>query len=289
MTRSFISQVANAPAAAAITLFGAASTALAQSAPVQVAAPADQLSISMSLLPEESCEDFVERAEEAVEQQVQRYFQRTAADRVMVTFNGSNAGLVAPVLELDVTREQWTAVPQTVQWATYFPSGEVLLGLAEPAPQPNPAVTESEENAEEERQPAGTTASPTVTVTTPSGDGDSEGDGSGSADDLTQEGAIQPQTSTTTPDSDVAPLEVTPDAGTTSSGGTVDFEDSNDFETVPDDSSDSLTTEDGAIQPQTTFTRPDSEVAPLEPAPGTGTTRSDGVSTDGANVIVEPD
>ncbi|MGF1537814.1 MAG: hypothetical protein ACFB4J_15225 [Elainellaceae cyanobacterium] len=241
MTRSSISKVAIAQATAVITLFGAVGTALAQSAPAQVTAPADQLSISMSLLPGESYEDFVERAEEAVAQQVQRYFQRTAAERVMVTFNGSNSGLVAPVLELDVTREQWTAVPQTVQWATYFPDGEVLLGLAEPAPQPNPAVTETDGG--EPSQPTVTEDSPAVTITTPSGDVDSaidagaDSSGGDRADDATQEDT-QPAPSTITPDSDVAPLEVPPDAGTTSSGSTIDSEDSNDLETVPDDNSD---------------------------------------------------
>ncbi len=265
-------------------------------AKAQVSAPAQQLSISVALLPGESYEAFVKRAGQTAQVQVQRYFETSSADSVLVTLNGSNAGLIAPVLDLNVTREQWTAVPQTEQWATYFPDSEVLLGLAEPAPQPDPAVARDGSDsdtaeADQNRQPSSTS----VTITAPTGsDGAIDSVGREVAGDrvdgATEDGAIQPQTSGTTPDSNVAPLEVAPNAGTTSSGGVVDAEDSNDFEFVPDNNPDSLTDENGAIQPETSITRPDSEVAPLEVTPNAGTTSSDGTTlSDDAEVIIESD
>ncbi|MGF1515889.1 MAG: hypothetical protein ACFB5Z_19630 [Elainellaceae cyanobacterium] len=273
MRRSLINKVAIARMVAAMTLVSAAGIANSAPAQAQVVSPEEQLSISMTLLPGESYEDFVERAEEAVEQQVQRFFQRSAASSVLVIFNGQNAGLIAPVLELSVTRTQWTAAPETEQWATYFPGSDVLLGIAEPA-QPEPPVAEGDaenEVAEEDTAaeevidaPASEPADSGVTISVPTGNSEA----AGSAAD---EGPVQPQTSTTTPESNVAPLEVTPNAGTTANEDVVDFEDSNDFETVPGNSGDDLVNDDGAIQPQTTFAQPED------------------LPSDDAEVIVEPD
>lgn len=225
-------------------LFGAASV-MRLPAQAQLISPDEQLSVSMDLLPGETYEAFIARAEVEAARQIDNYFELTGADGVLLTLNGSNAGLLAPVLEVTISREQWTAFPQVDYWATYFTDSDVLLGLSEPAPQPNPAVADSDLEENDALASEDAPSSGSATITAPTSGGDSITPTSD------EDEPVEPQTGITTPASEVAPFEPTPGAGTTDSGGEVDFEDSNDFEFVPEGGTEGLTTEDGAIQPQT--------------------------------------
>ncbi|MGB3614452.1 MAG: hypothetical protein WBA10_11730 [Elainellaceae cyanobacterium] len=268
MGHSIIVRAMSAGAGGLVSVSVLAGSVLAGSGqPVQAQSveQAEQLSVALNVLPGESYDAFIERAEAETQLQVESYFQRTAADSVMVTFNGNNEGLIAPVLELAVTREQWAAAPQTKRWATYFLDSDVLLGLADPAPQPNPAIAEdgtagSDGIAGEPTEDPGAASaegSTTTTISVPTDDG---GSITPTAEDgSTGDDAVQPQTSSTTPTSEAAPFEATPEAGTTNNSDVVDFEDSNDFEIVPDSNDGDLTNEDGAIQPQTSTTEDNSD------------------------------
>ncbi|MEO0410177.1 MAG: hypothetical protein AAF289_22755, partial [Cyanobacteria bacterium P01_A01_bin.135] len=114
----------------------------------QLISPDEQLSVSLNLLPGETYEAFLQRAEGEAAGQIDNYFERTGADSVLLTLNGSHEGLVAPVMEVAVSREQWAGFSQVDYWATYFTDSDVLLGLSEPDSPASPTVADEEEPEE---------------------------------------------------------------------------------------------------------------------------------------------
>lgn len=76
----------------------------------------------------------------------QRFDSDILLTRVIITVLGQNGGQTAPILELNVSRNEWRSRPDPQRWATYYRSSRVLLGFEDT---PN-TVT----------QPAGVTPAP---------------------------------------------------------------------------------------------------------------------------------
>ncbi|HEY9653200.1 MAG TPA: hypothetical protein V6C95_21255 [Coleofasciculaceae cyanobacterium] len=114
-------------------------------APQSVQAYTARVDVSLSRELEESYESFLRRAEAVARAAAQRSFDGdilVTDVRVMVL--GQNDGAIAPVLLLEVSRQDWRSRPDPQQWATYLPDAPALLGFegipgqAEPQPQAVP-------------------------------------------------------------------------------------------------------------------------------------------------------
>ncbi|MGF1496195.1 MAG: hypothetical protein ACFB8W_05140 [Elainellaceae cyanobacterium] len=201
------------------------------SAPAQ--AQTAPLSQSLRRLPQESFEQFVQRAESTADTTVDRYFSlNPQANQVDLTIIGASEGLQAPVLSVDVTRSEWQGRSGLANQTTYFPSTRVLLGFADPALEGDDAAMPDATADSDSGTPEAVTSE--TVIQTPSNDS-LTGGRSIDTDDSTESGPIQPETSFTTPLEQVAPLDFDPDAGVTGSGNNFDFEDTNDFEFLPDE------------------------------------------------------
>lgn len=127
-------------------------------APQSAHAYTARLSVSVARQPRESYRSFVRRAETIARAAAQRSFDRDIlVSDIAVTIIGQNNGSIAPVLALNVTRQNWRRRPDAQRWATYFPDTQTLLGFS-----PN--------NRDEETAPDGNLPPPpggTPTGTTP--------------------------------------------------------------------------------------------------------------------------
>lgn len=113
--------------------------AMAQGIPT---ASANRVILTLEREAEESYAVLERRAEAAARAATQRLFDGDLLVRsVVVTIVAENRGLAAPVLTLQVTREQWRQLPDPQRWSTYYPSASALLQLNLTAPDaPAPAA-----------------------------------------------------------------------------------------------------------------------------------------------------
>lgn len=115
-----------------ITIVGLPSGTVAQGLPT---ANANRFTLTLEREAEESYSVLERRAEAAARAATQRLFDSDILVRsVVVTIVAENRGLVAPVLTLQVTREQWRRLPDPQRWSTYYPSASALLELNSTAP-----------------------------------------------------------------------------------------------------------------------------------------------------------
>lgn len=91
----------------------------------------------------------VRRAEITARSSAQQKFDRDILlTRVVITVLGQNGGQTAPILVLDVNRNDWRNRPDPQYWAKYYRSTRILLELdgstslqtAPPTPAPSPAI-----------------------------------------------------------------------------------------------------------------------------------------------------
>lgn len=92
-----------------------------------------------------------QRAEMAARSMAQQRFDSDILlTRVIITVLGQNGGQTAPILVMDVNRNDWRSRPDPQRWSTYYRSTPVLLELdgvepfrtpANAAPAPAPAPT----------------------------------------------------------------------------------------------------------------------------------------------------
>lgn len=102
--------------------------------PVAQAAPS-RISITLDRQPDESYETMERRAESIARAVAQRSFDSNIlVTDVVVTIVGANRGLEAPILMLQVSRQQWRSRPDPQLWATYFRSARALLQIEPLAP-----------------------------------------------------------------------------------------------------------------------------------------------------------
>jgi hypothetical protein len=90
-----------------------------------------RIDLSVTSKPNETYETLVSRAETAVQAAIQEKFdQNKHLTSVTVTVMGENYGSTAPLLSLEVSRNQWHKNPDIEIWSTYFANARSLLGLS---------------------------------------------------------------------------------------------------------------------------------------------------------------
>jgi len=90
-----------------------------------------RIDLSVTSKPNETYETLVNRAEGAVLAAVEEKFdQNKHLTSVKVMVMGENYGSTAPLLSLEVSRNQWHKNPDIEIWSTYFANARSLLGLS---------------------------------------------------------------------------------------------------------------------------------------------------------------
>ncbi|MBD2197037.1 MULTISPECIES: hypothetical protein [Calothrix] len=103
-------------------------------APQMVRAYTARVDLAIDRLPEETYETILRRAEAVARAAAQRSFdQDILVTDVSVIVSVQSLGAIAPVLALEVTRQQWRTRPDAQRWATYFKTARSLL-LFDPKP-----------------------------------------------------------------------------------------------------------------------------------------------------------
>ncbi|MDX2216189.1 MAG: hypothetical protein SFY66_23185 [Oculatellaceae cyanobacterium bins.114] len=116
----------------------------------------------------ESYDTIIRRAEAAARTVAQRSFSRDrGVTEVAITVMGQSGGAIAPLLSLEVNRDQWNSRPDARRWATYFLSARALLRLdgTIPATVMPPTATAVPPAAVTAPQPTQTTPAPTTSIT----------------------------------------------------------------------------------------------------------------------------
>lgn len=99
-------------------------------APQIALADTERVEISLERQPNETYQTMLSRAEAATLSAVQQSFnQDIMLTDVSVMIIGQNQGAIAPVLSMDVSRDQWLSNPDIQRWVTYFTTARSLLGF----------------------------------------------------------------------------------------------------------------------------------------------------------------
>jgi hypothetical protein len=112
----------------------------------------------------EGYDALVRRAESAARSSAQQKFDSDILlTRVVITVLGQNGGQLAPILVLDVNRNDWRNRPDPQYWAKYYRTTRLLLELDSSAPQttstpPQPSLTPGEPTLDLPLTPGGTPA-----------------------------------------------------------------------------------------------------------------------------------
>lgn len=95
-------------------------------------AQAETPSIDLSIVrqPDETYETLLSRSEAAARAAVQKNFdQDINLKDVSVMVVAQNQGAIAPVLSMEVSRDQWLSNPDVQRWVIYFTTARSLLGF----------------------------------------------------------------------------------------------------------------------------------------------------------------
>jgi hypothetical protein len=93
-------------------------------------AQADTAHVDLMLdhLPDESYNNILHRALAVARNSAQRHFDRDILiTEVSVIVSTENQGAIAPILRLQVSRDQWQQLPDPKYWTTYFATAKSLL------------------------------------------------------------------------------------------------------------------------------------------------------------------
>ncbi len=104
-----------------------------------------RVDVSLRSKEDDTYQNFLRRAEGIARAAAQRSFDGDIlVTEVAVTVIGEHNGAIAPVLLLEVSRQNWKSKPDPQYWATYFPNAQLLLGFYQVTPtaeaQPQPVV-----------------------------------------------------------------------------------------------------------------------------------------------------
>lgn len=89
-----------------------------------------RLDIRLDRVANESYESFVRRAELVARAAIQRIFDQDILNgTASIYILGLNQGAEAPVMTIDVSRQQWAERPDARYWANYYRSARTLLGF----------------------------------------------------------------------------------------------------------------------------------------------------------------
>ncbi len=109
--------------------------------PAMVRAETARVDLTIDRLPDETYEAVLRRAEMAARAAAQRSFDKDIlVTDISVYISVQSNGAIAPILLLDVSRQQWRNRPDPQRWATYFKSAQSLLLFDKLQNSPNPAA-----------------------------------------------------------------------------------------------------------------------------------------------------
>ncbi|NER78804.1 MAG: hypothetical protein F6K42_04340 [Leptolyngbya sp. SIO1D8] len=115
---------------AMLGLSGAIALAGIISTPQAAQAYIERVTLFLSRGPEEDYETFLRRAEAITRAAVQRSFDTDLLmTEVIVVVVGENQGLSIPIMEVQVTRNEWRERPDPQYWARYYESAPRLLSF----------------------------------------------------------------------------------------------------------------------------------------------------------------
>ncbi|MGA9377255.1 MAG: hypothetical protein WBV73_00515 [Phormidium sp.] len=121
--------------------FCAAESAIRTSDPLRGIAPlvaqayTSRVNITLERQPNESFQTLTRRAETVARAAAQRSFDNDIlVTQAAVVITAENGGLSAPILTLEVSRENWKNYPDAQRWSTYYPTAQGLLKIENPAP-----------------------------------------------------------------------------------------------------------------------------------------------------------
>ncbi|BAZ53024.1 hypothetical protein NIES4103_56890 [Nostoc sp. NIES-4103] len=99
-----------------------------------------RVDLTIDRLPGETYETILRRAEATARAAAQRSFdQDILVTDTSIIISVQNYGAIAPVLALEVSRQQWRTRPDAQRWATYFKTARSLLGFDKDQPTTNPS------------------------------------------------------------------------------------------------------------------------------------------------------
>ncbi|MBD2180420.1 DUF2135 domain-containing protein [Planktothrix sp. FACHB-1375] len=104
-------------------------------APPIAQAYTSRVNITLDRQPNESYATLVRRAEAVARAAAQRSFDNDIlVTEAAIIITGQHIGLSAPILTLQVSRDNWKNHPDTMRWATYYPKSKQLLRIDDPTP-----------------------------------------------------------------------------------------------------------------------------------------------------------
>lgn len=111
--------------------------------------------LTIDRLPDEGYEAILRRAEMTARAAAQRSFdQDILVTDISVIVSVQSYGAIAPILTLNVSRQQWRTRPDPRRWATYFKSARSLLMFEQEQKTPNPAAAVTIPTASPQPKPA---------------------------------------------------------------------------------------------------------------------------------------
>jgi hypothetical protein len=114
-------------------------------APQIVKAYTARVDLAITRLPEENYQTILRRAETVARAAAQRSFdQDILVTEVSIMVTAQNKGMIAPVLTLEVSRDEWKKRPDPRRWASYYTTARWLL-LFEELPKPQETDPEAKE------------------------------------------------------------------------------------------------------------------------------------------------
>ncbi|XWK86776.1 MAG: hypothetical protein U7127_21605 [Phormidium sp.] len=116
-------------------LAGSFSAAESAIAPLAAQAYTSRVNITLERQPNESFQTLTRRAETVARAAAQRSFDNDIlVTQAAIVVTGEHIGLSAPILTLEVSRENWKNYPNAQRWSTYYPNSKALLRIDDPTP-----------------------------------------------------------------------------------------------------------------------------------------------------------
>lgn len=104
-------------------------------APSIARAYTSRINITLDRQPNESFATLVRRAEAVARAAAQRSFDNDIlVTEAAIIITGQNIGLSAPILTLEVNRQNWIGHPDAQRWSKYYPNSKELLRIDDPVP-----------------------------------------------------------------------------------------------------------------------------------------------------------
>jgi len=107
---------------------------------VALTRPVD-VNVSIRRQGNETYSQFLERANSLAKNTIEQRFKTDRElDALNVVVVGENNGAIAPLLAIQVNRDNWQANPNVQKWSNEFPFSQSLLGLESPPPPTTPSA-----------------------------------------------------------------------------------------------------------------------------------------------------